>query len=115
MKVVLQKRQGIESENYIQLSNHWYIQTLGYSSRSKQYRNTKIGTQSAKGLHYQRKAPSKSNNLYKWHKCFWLYLLSEYTFLSVGTAMELKEILGHLMTISEIFGTNQHHWIWPLL
>ena len=38
---------------YIQFSDHWYFWMLlleSYSSRSKQFRNTKIGIQSAKGL-----------------------------------------------------------------
>ena len=50
------------------LSNHICIQILtleGYSSRTKQCSNTKLSTQSAKGLYYRLKAPSAKHSQHK--------------------------------------------------
>ena len=49
--VALEKRQGTESDNTIVRSLiNSDLPLEGYSSRTKQRRNTKLGTQSAKGL-----------------------------------------------------------------
>jgi len=68
LTVALENKQGTKSNN-THLYDCWYIWTLhleGYSSRTKQQRNTKCETQSAKGLWYQSKAQLMSGNLYVW-------------------------------------------------
>ena len=50
--VALEKRQGMESNNTVRSLIFSDLPLEGYSSRTKQRRNTKLGTQSAKGLLY---------------------------------------------------------------
>jgi len=87
LRFASEKEHWTESENNcIQFSDHWYFRTLhleSYSSRSKQFRNTKIVSRSEKGLYYLRKSPPTYGNLYVWRTRVRLYLLSEYTLLTL--------------------------------
>ena len=81
-----EKQHGTESENTCNFSIFDTFRRYIWKAvapRSKQFRNTKIGTQSAKGLYYQRKSPPTSGNLYVRLKCIRLYLSSEYTLLTL--------------------------------
>ena len=85
-RVASEKQHGTESEN---TCNFPIFDTFGryiwkcYSSKKQAFRNTKIGTRSAKGLYYRRKSPPTSGILYVWRKHVRLYLSSEYTLLTV--------------------------------
>ena len=92
-RVGSEKEHGMESEKYIQFSDHWYFRTLrseSYSSRSKQFSNTKIRTRSAKGLYYRQKFLPTSGNLYIWHKLVRLYISGVWIYITYSKSMSFR-------------------------
>jgi len=90
-------------QKYIQFSDLWIFRMLhleSYSSKKQAFRNTKIGTRSAKGLYYWRKSPPTSSNLYVRCKRVRLYLLSEYTLLTLfkSKVVQLMPCFTHDIT-----------------
>ena len=99
---------------YMQFSDYWYFRMLlleSYSSRSKQFRGTKIGTRSAKGLYYWRKSPPTSGNLYVRRRRVRLYLSSEYTLLTLVATQSSCPTELPKSTKVKLYGNNEHNII----
>jgi len=87
---------------YIQFSDHWYFWTLrleSYSSKSKQFRNTKIVPRSEKGLYYLRKSPPTSSNLCVWRTRVQLYIPVVQIYITYSTTRRI----GHITAGSRSF------------